>query len=83
MERCINDELDGMMRDFRQDFAGRLQEPKFRLAAYLVAGFDASLIALLLDWKDLQMVYREKNRLLNKVRLSTSPRKPRYLIALK
>lgn len=83
LERCINDELDGMMRDFRQDFAGRLQEPKFRLAAYLVAGFDASLIALLLDWKDLQMVYREKNRLLNKVRLSTSPRKPRYLIALK
>lgn len=83
LEKRINEDLDGLMLDFRRDFAGRLPEPKFRLAAYLVAGFDASLIALLLDWKDLQMVYREKNRLLNKVSLSTSPRKSRYLIALK
>lgn len=83
LEKCINEQLDGVMHDFRRDFSGRLTETKFRLAAYLVAGFDPPLIALLLDWKDLQMVYREKNRLLDKVRLSRFRNKNRYLIALK
>lgn len=83
LEKRINEELDGLMHDFRRDFGDRLTETKYRLAAYLVAGFDPPLIALLLGWKDLQMVYREKNRLLGKVRLSRIREKDRYLIALK
>lgn len=83
LEKRINDELDGLMHDFRRDFGDRLTETKYRLAACLVAGFDPPLIALLFGWKDLQMVYREKNRLMDKVRLSRTREKDRYLIALK
>lgn len=82
LERCINEALYGAMEHFRTDFGGRLTEEQIRMAAYLMAGFDASLIADLLRLKDVQTVYRNKNRLLNKIRLSSSPNKKLYMSVL-
>ena len=82
LERSINEALYSAMEHFRADFNGRLTEEQIRMAAYLMAGFDASLIVGLLRLKDTQTVYRNKNRLLNKIRLSSSPYKRLYLSAL-
>ena len=83
LEREIDACLGGIMAQLRADFSGHLSESKFRLAICLIAGFDASLTASLLGWRDAQTVYREKHRLLQKIRLGPPAFRRRYLTALK
>ena len=68
---------DGVYTAFRRDFP-RLRSEDYRLFLYLMAGFSARSISLLLDEK-IEVVYNRKSRLKARIRNSGAARKEEYL----
>lgn len=68
---------DGVYTAFRRDFP-RLRSEDYRLFLYLMAGFSARSISLLLDEK-IEVVYNRKSRLKARIRNSVAARKEEYL----
>ena len=68
LEKLINQEMDGLMSKIRADMKNFTNED-FRLLCYVIAGFDASLIARLMD-KSKGDVYSRKHRLTQRILLS-------------
>ena len=65
------------MTHLREDYPGR-QEKTYRLIGYLIAGFDATAISLLLDYS-VDSVYVRKSRILKDLKALDTPRKKQYL----
>lgn len=65
LEKLINQEMDGLMSKLRADMRNFTDED-FRLLCYVIAGFDASLIARLMD-KSKGDVYSRKHRLTQRI----------------
>lgn len=76
-EARLDRDLDGIMTHLREDYPGR-QEKTYRLIGYLIAGFDATAISLLLDYS-VDSVYVRKSRILQDLKALDTPRKKQYL----
>ena len=61
-EDVINKKLNGLMARFRTDFPGR-PESDYRLMSYIIAGFDATTIATLLNLPSNPAAHMRKARL--------------------
>ena len=68
---------DGLCTAFRKDFP-KLKEPDYRLFLYLVLGFSARSISLLLSEK-IDVIYNRKSRLKAKIKDSDAEDKKKYL----
>ena len=77
-EKALNEEMDGIMSDFRADYPG-LNPIDYRIFCYYAIGFDATLIAVITSSPSVNSVYHRKNRLKKKISESLVPRKERYL----
>jgi len=80
-EAILNKEMDGIMDKYRQDFPNK-QEKTYWLVSFLIAGFDATAISLLLDYSP-ESVYVIKSRIIKEIRESMSESKEQYLALLK
>lgn len=76
-EARLDRDLDGIMTHLREDYPDR-QEKTYRLIGYLIAGFDATAISLLLDYS-VDSVYVRKSRILKDLKALDSPRRQQYL----
>lgn len=76
-EAMLNKEMDGIMEKYRRDFPTK-QEKTYWLVSFLMAGFDATAISLLLDYS-LESVYVIKSRIIKEIRESGSVSRDRYL----
>ena len=76
LEKLINLEMDGLMAKIRADMKNFTNDD-FRLVCYVIAGFDASLIARLMD-KSKGDVYSRKHRLIQRILSSNTENKELY-----
>lgn len=74
----IEDKLDRPIMHLRQDIPD-LKEEEIWLFCYLVIGYDASLISLLLDVGSINTVYSRKKRLLERIKKLPPAKAKRYL----
>lgn len=77
-EQKINEAMHGIMKRFREDFPG-LNEKDFQFVSYVFAGFDATLIALLLKFPSVPAVYMKKSRIKKMISSNNSVNKHDYL----
>lgn len=80
LKRFIEEKLDRPLTHLKEDLPD-LKEREIQLFCYLVIGYDASLISLLLGIDNLNTVYSRKNRLLGRIK-SLPPAKARRYLAL-
>lgn len=74
----IEDKLDRPVMHLREDIPD-LKEEEIWLFCYLVIGYDASLISLLMDVGSINTVYSRKKRLLEKIKKLPPAKAKRYL----
>lgn len=74
----IEEKLDRPLTHLKEDIP-ELKEEELWLFCYLVIGYDASLISLLMDINNLNTVYSRKNRLLERIRRLPPSKSRRYL----
>ena len=77
-EKLLNIESDGIMDAFRNDFRN-LKNEDYRLASLVFAGFDNTLITLIMDISTLENTRVKKSRLKKKIKESDAPGKESYL----
>ncbi len=77
-EDMIDERLNGIMARFRKDFPRR-PEKDYRLMSFVIAGFDANTIALLLDMPSTASVHMRKSRLKSLILASDNEKKNKYL----
>ena len=65
------------MKHVRDDYPGK-RESTYRMISYLIAGFDATSISLLLGLQ-VESVYARKSQILEDLRKIDSPHKEQYL----
>ena len=75
-EAQINHDLDGIIDHLKADL-GEMNPTDERLLCYMIAGFDSSTIAAILDLS-LGSVYTRKSRLKDRIRQLDSPYKGQY-----
>lgn len=76
-EAMLNRDLDQIMQHIREDYPGK-RESTYRMISYLIAGFDATSISLLLGVQ-VESVYVRKSQILEDLRKVDSPHKEQYL----
>ena len=76
--RFIEDKLDRPVTRLREDIPD-LKDDEMWLFCYLVIGYDASLISLLMDVGSINTVYSRKKRLLERIKRLPPARAKRYL----
>lgn len=81
LEKSINANLDGAMQLYREEFPGRDQE-HYNYICYLMAGFTASMVALLTGLS-CDNVYTKKTRILKEIARSEVPHKDLFLLTIK
>ncbi|MBP5382889.1 MAG: hypothetical protein J6Y45_06005 [Bacteroidales bacterium] len=77
-EDMIDEQLDGIMAQFRKDFPRR-SEKDYRLMSFIIAGFDANTTAFLLGLPSTAAVHMRKSRLKAAVMSSNERIINRYL----
>ena len=77
----IEGRLDRPVAGLREDLPD-LKDEDIRLFMYLVIGFDASLISLLMGINSLSTVYSRKKRLVGKIRKLPPAKARRYLVLM-
>lgn len=77
-EERINQSLDGIMKKLRTDFPD-FSEDKFRLASFVIVGFDACTISFLLNTSK-NNVWVKKHRLAQRILSKESPNTSLYKI---
>ena len=77
-EEMVDDSMGGIVTLFRKDFPN-LKEKDYRFITYLFAGFNANLIAVLIDYPSLPAVYTRKSRMRAMIEESSSENKEMYL----
>lgn len=77
-EDMIDERLNGVMARFRRDFPRR-SEKDYRLMSFVIAGFDANTVALLLDMPSTAAVHMRKSRLKSLILTSDNQKKNNYL----
>ena len=77
-EEMIDAKLSGVMTRFRADFPGR-PESDYRLMSFIIAGFDATTLALLLDLPSNAAAYMRKSRLKSLVASAAPDKRKAYL----
>lgn len=80
-ENIVNDNLNGIMKKFREDFPSR-KESEYRFACYLFVGFDATTLLTILNMPSQGAVYAKKNRLKKMIQQSDSINKELFLSML-
>ncbi len=78
-ERDLDEETNGAFGRFKQDFYN-LPDQEIRLASYVFAGFDNTLIMLLMRVNTLEYTRVKKNRLKTKIADSSVSKKESYLL---
>ena len=78
-ERDLDEETNGAFGRFKQDFYN-LPDQEIRLASYVFAGFDNTLIMLLMRVNTLEYTRVKKNRLKKKIADSSVSKKESYLL---
>lgn len=81
LEKSINANLEGAMQLYREEFPGRDQE-HYNYICYLMAGFTASMVALLTGLS-CDNVYTKKTRILKEIARSEVPHKDLFLLTIK
>ena len=76
-EQQLNKELGGIMSHFRKDYSGK-DESTYRFVSYLIAGFDAPAISLLMGYS-IGFIYKKKSLLVSEISRSESSHKRQYL----
>ena len=76
-EAMLDRDLDRIMKHVRDDYPGK-RESTYRMISYLIAGFDATSISLLLGLQ-VESVYARKSQILEDLRKIDSPHKEQYL----
>ena len=77
-EAMLNEKLDGVMTRFRQDFPGR-PETDYRLMGFVIAGFDATTVTLLLNMPSAGAAYTRKSRLKQTIAAAGGQKSAAYL----
>lgn len=77
-EEALDNESEGIMRRFRNDFP-ELSEKEFQLASYIFAGFDNTTLMLVLGINTLEHTRVIKSRLKSKISKSSVSGKEAYL----
>lgn len=76
-EQQLNQELGNIMKHFRNDIPGK-DESTYRFVSYIIAGFDAPAISLLMGYS-IGFIYKKKSLLIAEVSRLSSPHKSQYL----
>ena len=76
-EQMLNSELDGIMKHIRADYPGK-REKTYRLISYLIAGFDATAISMMLGYST-PSIYVRKSQIIEDIKKIESPYKQQYL----
>ena len=76
-EQMLNTELDGIMKHIRADYPGK-REKTYRLISYLIAGFDATAISMMLGYSTYS-VYVRKSQIIEDIKKIDSHYKQHYL----
>ena len=77
-ETVLNLDTDGIMEGFRKDFP-KLKEEEYRLASLIFAGFDNTIITLVMDVSTTENTRVKKSRLKKRIKDSDVSRRERYL----
>lgn len=77
-EKTINGGLNDVMKHFRKDFP-TYSEEDYRFVSYIIAGFDATTISVILRMPSLASVYMKKSRIKKQILASDSEYKDQYL----
>ena len=77
-EKMLDDEFNGIMTHYREDFPD-MKDDDYRLASYVFAGFDNTVMCLLLSSSSTNAIRIRKSRMKKMISESSSARKPSYL----
>jgi hypothetical protein len=77
-EQMIDNSLSGIMKHFREDFPDYSEED-YRFVSYLIVGFDATTISIILNMPSVASVYTRKSRIKRVVQESESKNKGVFL----
>jgi len=77
-EKIIDRDLDGLISSFRTDYTN-LNEADYMLFCYIVAGYDAKTISIILSEKTPNSLYTRKSRLKKTIETSDIKEKEKYL----
>lgn len=78
LEQMINGALDGLMRQFRQDYP-TLREQDYKLMSFIIAGFDMPTLAIFFNQKSISVPYTRKHRLKIRILEAAPEISSRYL----
>ncbi len=77
-EKRINDSLNNIMIHFRGDFPN-YGESDYRFVSYIIVGFDATIVSMILGMPSQDAVYMKKSRIKKQIQKSDSEYKSQYL----
>lgn len=77
-EEMLNSSLGAVMSHFRDDFPS-LDWDDYRFFSYIIVGFDATTISVILRMPSQAAVYAKKSRLKKQISSSSSPYREQYL----
>ena len=78
LEDMIDRSLDNIMKHFREDFPS-YSEVDYRFVSYMIVGFDATTLCMILGLPSKDAVYMKKMRIKKKIQKCTSLYKDFYL----
>ena len=78
LEDMIDRSLDNIMKHFREDFPS-YSEVDYRFVSYMIVGFDATTLCMILGLPSKDAVYMKKMRIKKKIQMCSSPYKEFYL----
>ena len=81
LEKNVNEHLDNAMQLYREEFPEQ-EKDHYDFVCYLMAGFTASMIALLTGLSSTN-VYTRKKRLMRDISASSAPHRSLFLLAIK
>ncbi len=77
-EDILNSSLGDVMKHFRDDFPS-LDADDYRFFCYIIVGFDATMISVILRMPSQAAVYAKKSRMKKQISSSSSPYREQYL----
>ena len=77
-EAVVNEDMDGIMDQFRQDYPS-FNEKDYRLYCYYVAGFSTKTISIIVRDMSADAIYMRKSRMKKAIQESDCHRRRRYL----